>query len=189
MAQIYIVRHASPAIRPDTDPREWTLSERGIAEAGVLAGTAEGWGIEALYSSTEPKARSTALIIGDALGLNVNQSDAFDELRMPSGWIGNSDEFNEMVRGILEEPDASVHGSERAAAAAERFAEGVALVLGGPTPAAIVSHGRVISAYVSGMASVEDDAFDFWRSIPMPGWCVVEAERGKTSRLVRGFQP
>ena len=67
----------------------------------MIASAATEWGLEALYASSEPKARSTALIIGDAVGLSVNVADAFDEQRM-NDWIANSDEFNELVRGILE---------------------------------------------------------------------------------------
>ena len=47
MRHLYLIRHATPSIRPEMPAREWTLSERGIQEAQVLAGTAEAWGLEA----------------------------------------------------------------------------------------------------------------------------------------------
>jgi broad specificity phosphatase PhoE len=181
---LYVIRHATPAIRPELPARDWGLSERGAAEAAVLASTAEGWGIEAVYSSSEAKARATALIIGDALGLAVHVVDAFDELRFPE-WVGNADEFNELVRAVLEggtpalpklEPLVDARMPERAEAAAERFAQGVRIVEAGAMPAAVVSHGRILTAYVTRTCGV-DEPYEFWRSIPMPGWTVIDLDR------------
>jgi probable phosphoglycerate mutase len=184
MKLLYLIRHATPVIQPERPAREWTLSERGAQEAGVLAGTASSWGLEALYSSSEPKARGTALIIGDAMGLPVHVVDGFDELRIPE-WIGNSDEFNELVRTVLErttpagppqlEPLIDARSPERAVAAAARFAEGVRIVAAGAMPAAIVSHGRVLTSYLSEYCEVESP-FDFWRAIPMPGWTSIDLD-------------
>ena len=56
MRTIYLIRHASPAIQPATPAREWTLSERGVTEAQALGAVAEGWGLEAVYCSSEAKA-------------------------------------------------------------------------------------------------------------------------------------
>jgi probable phosphoglycerate mutase len=195
MKLLYLIRHATPVIQPDTPARDWTLSERGAKEAEVLAGAAESWGLEAIYSSSEPKARGTALIIGDALGLPVHVVDGFDELRIPE-WIGNSDEFNELVRTVLEratsagapqlEPLLDARSPERASAAAARFADGVRIVAAGPLPAAIVSHGRVLTSYLSEYFSIESP-FDYWRAIPMPGWTSIDLDRARTT--VEPFRP
>ena len=40
MRPLYLIRHASPIVRPGEPARDWPLSERGIAEAQTLAGTA-----------------------------------------------------------------------------------------------------------------------------------------------------
>lgn len=189
MRRLYLIRHATPTIQPQQPAREWTLSERGAREAEVLAGSAAEWGIEAIYSSSEPKARGTALIIGDALGLPVHVVAAFDELRMPE-WIGNSDEFNDLVRAVLEdslppsapqlEPLIDMRAPERADAAAARFAEGIHIVEQGAMPAAVVSHGRVLTSYLASRGGIED-AFEFWRSIPMPGWTVIDLDDAKAA--------
>lgn len=189
MRPLYLIRHASPQIRPDAPARDWPLSERGITEAHQLAETARGWGVEALYSSSEAKARSTALIIGEALRLQVNVSDAFDELRIPD-WIHNSDEFNELVKSIFNggpepgfvlDPVVERRLPEPATSAAERFAEGVELVAAGPMPAAIVAHGRVLTAFLAAHTAVED-AFALWRSIPMPGWTTIDLDQPVSER-------
>lgn len=172
MRPLYLIRHASPIVRPAEPAREWPLSERGIAEAQTIAGAAAEWGLEALYSSSEPKARSTALIIGEAIGLPVRVADAFDELRM-SDWIGNADEFNEAVRAILEGDPP--RGAESRQDAARRFAEGIQIVAEGPMPAAIVSHGRILTSYLAQHRGL-DTPFDYWRSIPMPGWTRIDLD-------------
>ncbi len=175
MRLLYLVRHASPTIQPAVPARDWTLSERGIAEAHELAATAEPWGLTALYSSSETKASATALIVGDALGLPVHVVDGFDELQIPE-WIGNADAFNESVRSILEDGEMVMRGAETARAAAARFAAGIRIVSEGAFPAAVVSHGRIITAWLSSEGLVEEP-FDTWRSIPMPGYAVVDLAR------------
>lgn len=184
MKHLYLIRHASPNIQPNVPSEQWTLSERGIEEARALAQIAAGWGLEAVYSSVEPKAQATALIIGDAVRHGVRVVDGFQELRFDR-WIANADEFGEMIRDILEQPTVSVHGAERASAAAARFAAAVDLIAQGPFPAAVVSHGRVITAYLAQLLKL-DDPFEIWRSIPMPGWACVDIEE-PTPKLIAPF--
>ncbi len=169
---------------PDVPAPQWTLSERGIEEAEALARIAAAWGLQAIYSSPEPRTRATGLILAEAAGLIVNVVDGFEELRFGE-WIPNADQFSELVRRILEHADASSRGAERASAAAARFAAGVAIVEQGPFPAAIVSHGRVLAAYLAELLRLED-AFALWRSIPMPGWACLDLE-GARPRLIRRF--
>lgn len=185
MRLLYLVRHATPTIRPEVPPREWVLSERGIEEATALAAIADGWGIAALYSSSEPKAQSTALIVDDAVGAGVRVVAAFDELNMGAEWISNADAFNEQVRAILEESGQHPRGAERASAAAERFAGGIAIVRQGAFPAAIVSHGRILAAYLSRELGIESP-FEFWREIPMPGWACLDLDAPRAG-LVHPF--
>lgn len=185
MQLIYFIRHASPVIQPATPATEWVLSERGIEDAQRLAVVAQTWGLRAIYSSVERKAESTALILGDACGLPVRVTQGFEELRFDQ-WITNSDEFSEAVRDIIDHPTLSIRGAERAEAAATRFAAGIDLVRQGEFPAAVVSHGRVITAWLAATSAV-DDAFAAWRSIPMPGWCAIDVEGGRP-RLVSGFE-
>lgn len=173
MRRLYLVRHASPSIHPDQPAREWALSDRGVAEAQALATTATGWGIEAVYCGSEPKMRATALILGDATGAPVHVVDAFDELRVAE-WIGNSDEFNDLVRAILEDAPLP-RGVESAADAAARFAGGLRLIEPGPFPAAVISGGRILTSYLTRTRGVEEP-FAYWRAIPVPGWTSVDLD-------------
>lgn len=183
MRRLYLIRHASPTVQPNVPAEQWTLSERGIEEAHALARIASSWGLAAVYSSAEPKAQATALVIGDAAGQPVRVVDGFQELRFDR-WIPNADAFAEMVRGIFRQPGTSVHGAERADAAAARFAAAIRIVEEGPFPAAVVSHGRVLTAYLSQVLEL-DDPFDLWRSIPMPGWACLDLD---ASKLIAAFQ-
>jgi broad specificity phosphatase PhoE len=175
MRQLYLIRHASPAIQPNVPSEQWTLSERGIEEARELATVATTWGLQAVYSSTEPKAQATALILGDAVGLFAQVVDGAQELRFDR-WVPNADEFAEMIRSILDRE--TVHGAEPATAAAARFAAAVGLVEQGAFPAAIVSHGRILTAYLTQLLNLEDP-FELWRSIPMPGWALIDLDDPK----------
>lgn len=187
MRQLYLIRHASPQIQPNVPARDWPLSERGIEEARAIARGADGWGLRAVYASPEQKARSTALLLAERAGLFVRVVDGFEELRIDD-WIGNADEFSELVRRILEEPDVSVRGAERASAAAARFAAGVRVVEEGPFPAAIVSHGRVLTAYLAMLLRLEDP-FAFWRAVPMPAWAALDLDAAPPKLLTAFTAP
>jgi broad specificity phosphatase PhoE len=185
MPRIYLVRHASPQVDPSIPAPAWRLSPRGIAEARALAEIAVTWGIATLYGSVEPKASATASIIGDRLGVPVRLTDGLQEQRW-DGWVENADAFNERVREILEQPGDSVHGGEPASEAARRFGVAIAAVATGATPAALVSHGRVLTAYLTGALQLEDP-FAFWRAMPMPAYACIDIEANGRTRLVAPF--
>jgi hypothetical protein len=120
VTRIYLVRHASPRVEPGVPASRWRLSPAGIEEAYLLADIARTWQIDALYSSVEPKAQSTAAIIGDALALPVRIAEGFEEQHWDE-WVENADAFNDAVRRILDQPDDRMNGAEPASSAAARF--------------------------------------------------------------------
>ena len=175
MRSLYLVRHATPAVQPNTPAPEWQLSDRGVEEARALGATAQTWALRAIYASSERKAQSTALAMSEVLAVPVHVVEGFEELRI-DGWIGNSDDFAEAVQQILEQPELSLRGAERASTAAQRFATGISIIENGDFPAAIVSHGRVLTAWLAHTGRTEDP-FALWRSIPMPGWAHIDLDR------------
>ena len=187
MRALYLIRHASPNVQPHVPAAEWTLSERGIEEAVHLAETARSWGLRALYTSGEAKARATALLVGEACGIGANVVQGLEELRFEE-WIGNADAFSDAVRSILEQPNTVVHGAERASAASARFAAAVRIIEQGELPAAVVSHGRVMAAYLADVLRL-DDPFALWRSIPMPGWALLDLDGPRLVEEFRGADP
>jgi broad specificity phosphatase PhoE len=186
MTRVYLVRHASPAVRPGTRPSTWQLSERGIEEARSLADIAGGWGLTVIYSSVEAKASATAAVIADPLGLPVRLVEGLEEQRWDA-WTENADEFNENVRRILERPDESIAGSEPAATAAQRFDAALRMLLPGGGPLAVVSHGRVLTAWLDSVLTLESP-YDAWRAIPMPGYALIEVGEGNRVRMLTEFE-
>jgi broad specificity phosphatase PhoE len=185
MARIYLVRHASTRIEPEVVSARWQLSPRGVAEAYTLAAVACEWGLRAVYTSVEPKATATALILGDAAALPVRSVEGLEEQRW-EGWIENADEFNDAVRSALEAPDVRTHGSESAGDAASRFSAALDLVREGPSPAAVVSHARVMTAYLAPVLTLEDP-YSFWRALPMAGYALLELTAYRGARMIRPF--
>jgi len=185
MRPLYLLRHASPTLQPNAPQSEWTLSDRGIAEAEQLAEIARGWGLRAVYTSAESKAKATALIVAEACGLNAAVVDGLEELRFDE-WIANSNQFSEAVRDILAEPDVAMRGAERASSAAARFAAAVGIIEQGPFPAAAVSHGRVMTAYLAETLRLPDP-FGLWRAMPMPAWAVLDLDGPRLAGEFRGL--
>jgi broad specificity phosphatase PhoE len=174
MRRAYLIRHASPAVRPDAPSRDWTLSESGIAEARRLAARASAWDLRAVYCGDEPKMRGTALILAEAAATAVHVVDSFNETRI-GGWIANSDEFNEIVRAVLL-GDPLPRNVESGAEAAARFERGLGLIEQGAFPAAVVSGGRVLTSFLTRRRRGIEDAFAFWRAIPFPGWTSIDLD-------------
>ncbi|MDP9236451.1 MAG: phosphoglycerate mutase family protein [Chloroflexota bacterium] len=181
MRVVYLVKHASPAVQPNVAAHQWELHAGGIEEAKQLGLVARDWGLASVYSSTEAKARATALLVADATSLQARVVEGFEEIRID--WIANSDNYSEYIREVLEHPGASFRATERAIDAATRFAGAMSIVEKGALPAALVTHGRVLTAYLTQLVGLEDP-FAFWRAIPMPGWAALDLDGPK---LISGF--
>jgi broad specificity phosphatase PhoE len=175
MRRVYLIRHASPAVQPGVSSREWNLSERGVEEARALARVAADWDLRGIYCGSEPKMRTTALLLAEPRTTPVHVVEAFDETRI-GHWIANADEFNDLVRSVLEDEDRPRRGVEPAAEAASRFADGLRIVDQGDVPAAIVSGGRILTSYLARHRQGIEDAFAFWRAIPFPGWTAIDLD-------------
>jgi broad specificity phosphatase PhoE len=173
MKLVYLIKHATPLVQPGIPAEEWQLSATGVEEARLLAKASTGWALGAVYSSVEAKAIATASFMADRAGQQVRIVEGFEELRL--GWIPNADDFSGTIRTILEHPDASLRRAESATAAAARFAGAMRIVRDGPFPAAVVTHGRVLTAYLASVLTIEDP-FALWRAIPLAGWGCIDVE-------------
>ncbi len=106
MKTIYFVRHgqsegnASDRYQMDSSP----LSEQGREQAVQIAKRSSRLSIEAIISSTMPRASETAVTISALVGLPVEYSNLFVERRRPSaqqGLIRTSPEAEEMDKEII----------------------------------------------------------------------------------------
>ena len=138
------------------------LNARGLEQSRALARMLRGEGLRALYTSPLLRARQTAQIVGDALGLAAVADERLVEADT-GAWTGR------LIADVVA-ADAAAYGRWRAADPAFRFPEGesvaeqaariasaLADVAAGPLPALVVTHGGTIRA-VDGVERAPDGA-------------------------------
>jgi len=149
---IWLARHgetdanAEGRVQGTVDP---PLNERGREQAHELARQAAPLGLHALYTSQLRRARETAEIVGQELGLEPRVDARFAEswrgewegrliadirAEDPDGWAGS----------LAVEPDFRFPGGESLEEHAARVEAGLADVARGPLPALVVCHGGTI---------------------------------------------
>lgn len=170
---LVLVRHSVPEIVPDVPAVKWRLSEEGRRRAGIISSTVESYHPGYIFSSNEPKAMETASIIAE--NLDIEQKTVFGIHEHQRSRVDRMDtiQFKAQIASLLEYPDRLVFGDETASQAYSRFNEAmVELVLEYPDESLIVvSHGTVITLFVSSQNDVE--SYRFWRSLDMPGLIVL----------------
>jgi broad specificity phosphatase PhoE len=165
---VLLVRHSLPAVDPARPAEEWRLSEEGRRRCGPLAARVAAHRPTAIVSSTEPKARETAELLGADLGLEMRESTALRETaRRTVPWLKH-EELRRAIRTLFERPDEVVFGEESALDALGRFS---AAVDGLAEATVVVSHGTVISLYAA--ACTGRDAFELWSALELPDLVVV----------------
>jgi broad specificity phosphatase PhoE len=165
---VLLVRHSLPAVDPSQWAELWPLSDKGRRRCGPLAERLRGYRPTAIVSSTEPKMRETAELVGAELRLEVRESPALRETaRRTVPWM-EAEEFRQAVRRLFERPDEVVFGEESAADALARFS---AAVDGLDESTVVVSGGTVISLYAA--ARTGGDAYELWSRLELPDLVVV----------------
>ena len=153
MTRILLARHGEtddnappPRVMGSIDS---PLNDTGREQARALAREAAGRGLAALYTSQLGRARETAAIVGEAVGLEPVVDDRLAE-SYRGRWEGR------LVEDIRrEEPEAwdawmradgdfEFPGGESLAAHCRRVAESLDDVGAGPLPALVVCHGGSI---------------------------------------------
>ncbi|OGG72994.1 hypothetical protein A3A38_01105 [Candidatus Kaiserbacteria bacterium RIFCSPLOWO2_01_FULL_53_17] len=101
MKTIYLVRHGEATVNikgldPYWNDIDSPLTDLGREQAAFIAERAVRLPIDALISSTRPRARQTSEIISKRIGREVQLSDLFIERCLPSEMIGRSVDDPEM---------------------------------------------------------------------------------------------
>lgn len=177
--RLILVKHSLPEILEDVPAREWHLSEAGQGLARELAGKLLIYQPEIIVSSIEPKARETAVILAEELGLEFHEIENLHEHNRSGMMYFPSDKFQNLVRELFDKPDELVFGNETASNALLRFHNTIERVLNLYTDKAIVvvAHGTVISLYVSWLTGC--DGFVLWNELGLPSFVVLDIQSKK----------
>ena len=162
-----LVRHGMPEVDSQVPSAEWRLSAQGRQDALALSERLRDFSFSRVLSSPEPKALDTANVIAEALHLPVKVDGAFAEHARRSVGFLPAIEFQQGISRLFSVPDELVFGSETADAAHERFAGAIGRQLSrdGEADGIVVSHGTVISLFISRMVAC--DPFVLWKEFEM----------------------
>jgi broad specificity phosphatase PhoE len=172
MPRLCLVRHTTPVVDPDRPAEDWTIGDEGRQQVEAILPTIEEIGPTAIVTSPELKARLTAEILAQGLGLAMRIDDNLREQGLGAvPFYGGHDEFHEMVREHFALPEMTILGNESSRAAADRFNR-VVQSFGPREVPVLVSHGRIMSAWLASQVAL--DAFDIWQNLQMPDALLVE---------------
>lgn len=171
---LYLIRHPATRVEQGRPPEEWQLSEEGGRQLDALL-KQEFWGeIRHVYSSSEPKAAVVAHGAAEAHGVPFSLHDDLRELKR-TGFVVD---YDGMVARVFETPACQINGWESLDAARDRvwdFLEEVAAR--GPLPAAVVSHGLVLSAVRAKLLGRPALHLTEWRQLPFAGVAQVDVSK------------
>lgn len=178
---LILVKHSLPELAGGIPAREWKLSAEGRIRARKLAEQLNSFDPEVIVSSVEPKAKETAEIIADRFDLELRLVDGLHEHDRSTIPLLSTDQFQAAIREFFDKPDTLVFGSESANTAHRRFSSAVHAVLREypDQTIVIVSHGTVISLFVSGLTGMSDMLF--WSELGLPSYVVLDRQ---TSMLI-----
>ena len=176
MSTLILVKHSLPEIVENVPAREWKLSAEGEARCNRLAKRLAKFQPDQIISSVEPKARETAELVAEKLGLSARAFEGLHEHdRNMVGYL-SGDKFQESIRELFARPAELVFGSETADQAHQRFQAAMDSILSqflGQT-IVTVAHGTVISLYVSRLIGISD--LSLWKELSLPSFVVLDLE-------------
>ena len=105
MQTLILVKHSLPEIVEDVPAHAWELSSEGRTRVGKLAEKLKQYQPEVIVSSIEPKARQTAELICEKLGVDVVVMDGLHEHDRSSVPFYSNDKFQSRIQELFEEPD------------------------------------------------------------------------------------
>ncbi len=154
---IYFVRHGESDSNAERVYRgdESLLTEKGRGQAESVAGRIERIGVDALISSTFPRALHTAEEISKKIGISVESSELFVEWREPRIIYGrhfDEPEVNEIHKKMVnrhEDPHHRVYDEETFAELKERGIKALEFLETHSTKSiCVVTHGAFLRILV-----------------------------------------
>lgn len=171
---LILVKHSVPEIEADRPAHTWRLSQEGRLRAQRLAEELESFAPEVIVSSNEPKASETAEIIANQLKLDLQIIPGLQEHDRSNVTYLPHDAFETAVRELFKRPEERVFGGETASEAHARFYRTVHTILNEykNKTVVIVSHGTVISLFVSRLTGSSD--FELWKKLGLPSFVALD---------------
>jgi broad specificity phosphatase PhoE len=173
---LILVKHSLPTIVENVPAQEWELSDVGRVRAGQLAERLNQYQPEVIASSVEPKAKETAEIIARKYNLELQIVEGLHEHDRSKVAYLPKDEFQAVVRAFFEKPGRLIFGSETADECHARFEQAVQSILSNYADKTIlvVSHGTVISLFVSRLTGISD--LFLWNELGLPSFVVIDLQ-------------
>jgi broad specificity phosphatase PhoE len=171
---LILVKHSVPEMEEARPANTWRLSKEGQQRAQQLAAELEGFAPEVLVSSAEPKARETAEILASRFQLDLQTiPDLREHDRSNVAFLPHT-AFQAAVREFFHRPDEQVFGRESANEAHARFYQAVHSILNEHRnkTVVIVSHGAVISLFVSRLTGSSD--LELWNQLGLPSFVALD---------------
>ncbi len=170
MSALVLVKHSLPLVDPGVPARKWRLSDEGRVRSRMLGEKLAGYDLNLVVSSDEPKAVETAEIAAEALDVPIEIVEGLHEHERGNVGFLEKDRFERSVERFFCGPADLVFGEETADEAHDRFSNAV----NGLSDRfrhrniAIVTHGTVLSLFVSRLSELEP--FALWKRLGLPSW-------------------
>lgn len=171
---LILVKHSLPRIDENVPACEWHLSEGGRLRAKRLAKRLIAYRPEILISSVEIKAQETAKVIAALHNLDVHVfADLHEHDRRGVPYLSKA-EFENAVYEFFRNPGSLVFGNETANQSSDRFVRAMNSILETyeNKTMLVVSHGTVISLFVSRLLGVSD--YSLWKQLGLPSFIVLD---------------
>lgn len=180
--RLVLIRHARPVIVPGEDASGWLMDASAREEVEELGTGLAGTGMDVVVTSDEPKARETGRLISAVLGVPLEvDADLREQGSGTIPWIDGAEAFRQRVLEHFAHPAERVFGEESSIEAGERFAAAVERWWREYCCPALVSHGRVMSAYLA--KTTATDPIAFWLGLRMPDAFVVKPDVRRWRRI------
>ena len=185
---LILIRHSNVTIDPDKPAATWTLSDEGRTRAAALALHLRPYHLDQVISSIEPKAVETAEITARKLQTPLSTTPNLHEHERSQVPFHSRERFEAQVRELFATPNRLIFGDESADQAHARFASAVENLLKQHSSQnlAVVTHGTVLTLYVSRLAKLEP--YSFWKQLGLPAFVVLSLPDMQVIKVVNEIE-
>jgi broad specificity phosphatase PhoE len=122
---VYYIAHPEVLVDPEIPVPLWDLSAEGHRRLRIALSQPWIQTIEAIFSSHEQKAKTTAQYIAHHIGVKVTTMESLGEIdRSSTGYLPHKEHI-QVAKACFAHPEESVRGWERAVDAQKRSAQAV----------------------------------------------------------------